>query len=84
MALQLHRAAEHMEVWSASSDGFSFVITYASPTGPGFHGRTGYVASWRPLYLSRGAIKIVGSPFKTFVEAEEACNTMLKHLTKPN
>lgn len=84
MTLQFHRAVEDMEVWSASSDGYSFVITYENPTGPGFHGRTGYVASWRPLHQSRGAIMIGGSPFKTFAEAEEACNAMLKHLTKQN
>jgi hypothetical protein len=81
MTLQFHRAVEDMEIWSASSDGFSFVITYESPAGPGFRGRPGYVASWRPLYQSRGAIKISGSPFKTLAEAEEACNTMLAHLT---
>lgn len=84
MALQFHRAVEHMEIWSANSDGFSFVITHESPTGPGFHGRPGYVASWRPLYQSRGAIRIIGSPFKAFTEAEDACNTMLKYLTKQN
>jgi hypothetical protein len=83
MALQFHRAVEHMEIWSASSEGYSFVISHESPAGPGFHGQSGYVASWRPLYQSRGAMKIGGSPFKTFAEAEEACNAMLKHLTKP-
>lgn len=84
MSLQFHRAVEDMEIWSASNDDISFVITYESPAGPGFHGRPGYVASWRPLYQSRGAIKIGGSPFKTFAEAEVACNAMLKHLTKPD
>lgn len=82
MALQFHRAAENMEIWSASSDGFSFVITYESPVGPGFHGQLGYVASWRPVHQSSSAIKIGGSPFNTLAEAEEACNTMLKYLTK--
>ncbi|MGY3621875.1 hypothetical protein [Bradyrhizobium sp. USDA 10063] len=81
MTLQFHRAVEHLEVWSASGDGFSFVITYESPTGPGFHGRPGFVASWRELYESRSAIKVGGSPFRTFAEAEEACNKMLKYLT---
>jgi hypothetical protein len=47
----------------------------------GFHGGVGFVASWRPLYQSCGAIRIGGSKFKTFAEAEDACNTMLKHLT---
>ena len=82
MALQFHRAVEHLEIWSARGDCFSFVITHDSPTGPGFHGRPGYLASWRPLHQSRGAIKIGGSPFKTFDEAEAACNFILKHLTK--
>jgi hypothetical protein len=54
--------------------GYRFVITYGSPTGPGFHGSLGYLASLRPLHQSRGAIKIGGSPFKTFAEAEEASN----------
>jgi hypothetical protein len=77
MSLQFHRAVGDMEIWSASSDGYSFVISF---TGPGLHGSPGYVASWRPLYQSRGAIRIVGSPYKTFAEAEDACNTMLNHL----
>ncbi|WJR75900.1 hypothetical protein [Bradyrhizobium sp. NP1] len=84
MALQFHRAIEHMEIWTASSDCFSFVISYGSPTGPGFHGRAGYVASWRPLYQGRGAIKIGGSPFKTFSEAEAACSVMLEYLMRKN
>jgi hypothetical protein len=29
-----------------------------------------------------GAIKIDGSPFETFAEAEEAYNVMLNHLTR--
>jgi len=81
MALQFHRAVDDMEIWSASSDGFSFVITYETRDGPGFHGRPGYVASWRRLYQGSGAIKIGGSPFGTFAETEQACNIMLKHLT---
>lgn len=72
-----------MEIWSATGDGFSFVITYESPAGSGFHGRAGYVASCRPLYQSNSAIKIGGSAFATFTEAEEACNTMLEHLKGP-
>jgi hypothetical protein len=39
MALELHRAVEHPEIWSASNAGFSFVISYESPNGPGFRGR---------------------------------------------
>lgn len=84
MSLQFHRAVDDMEIWSASSDGFSFVISFENPTGSGFHGRVGYVASWRPVYQNRGAIKITGSPFKAFAEAEAACNAMLDHLTSEN
>ena len=73
-----------MKLWSTTTHAFSFLIHCERPAGPGFHGRPGYVASWRPLYQSRGAIKIGGSPFKTFAEAEVACNAMLKHLTKPD
>jgi hypothetical protein len=80
-ALQFYRAVDNMEIWSASSDSFSFVITHESRAGPGFHGQPGYVASWRLIYFGSGAIKIGGSPFSTFAEAEEACNVMLKHLT---
>jgi hypothetical protein len=82
MFLQFHRAVADMEVWSAARDGFSFVITYESPTGAGFHGSPGYVASWRPEYQDRGAVKIGGSPFRTFAEAERACNAMHQHLSR--
>jgi hypothetical protein len=72
-----------MEIWSGSSNGFSFVISYASRSGPGFRGRTGFVASWRPIHhQNTSAITIGGSPFKTLAEAEEACEAMLGHLTR--
>ncbi|MBR0714913.1 hypothetical protein [Bradyrhizobium liaoningense] len=80
MILQFHRPLEGMELWSASRDGFSFVISFGSRTGPGFHGRSGYMASWRPLYQNKGAIKITGSPFPTLAEAEEACGNLVEHL----
>jgi hypothetical protein len=73
---------EDMEIWNATGDGFSFVISYESRSGPGFHGRTGFVASWRPIYQNRCAIKVGGSPFETLSEAEEACTAMLGHLTR--
>lgn len=77
MSLQFRQAVDHMDVWSASSVDISFVITFASPNGPGFHGRHGFLASWRPLHSRRGAVKVNGSPFNTFTEAEGACNAML-------
>ena len=81
MSLQFHRAVEQIGIWSASSaDGFSFVVSYASRTGESLQGRPGFMATWRPLYANRPAIRIVGAPFKTFAEAEEACNSTLKVL----
>jgi hypothetical protein len=64
-----------LEVWSASSRGFSFVISFASPSGPGLRGQPGFAASWRSLDMNRPAIKVIGSPFKTFAEAEIACES---------
>jgi hypothetical protein len=73
---------EDMEIWSGSSKGFSFVISYENRSGPGFHGPTGFVASWRPMHHQKAsAIKIGGSPLKTLAEAEEACKVMLGYLT---
>jgi hypothetical protein len=46
------------------------------------NGRLGFVASWRPVYQNRSAIKVGGSPFKTLAEAEKACMTMLVHLIR--
>jgi hypothetical protein len=81
MPLRFHNAVEKMEIWSANSEGYSFVISFFENfAGPGFQGRPGYVASWRPLYRGNGAIKIIGSPFQSFDEAEAACDAMLKNL----
>jgi hypothetical protein len=84
MAMEFTRvisSVEDMEIWSASSDGFSFVISYENRSGPGLHGHPGFVASWRPIDQNRSAIKIGGSPFKTFAEAEKACEDVLRYLT---
>jgi hypothetical protein len=72
---------EQMEIWHANRNGFSFVISYESRSGPGLQGRTGFVASWRPVDQNRSAIRVGGSPFNTLAEAEEACEAMLGHLT---
>ena len=48
MVMQFTRVVspvEDMEIWNASDNGLSFVISYESRGGPGFHGRTGFVAS---------------------------------------
>jgi hypothetical protein len=84
MVMQFTRVVspvEDMEIWNASNNGLSFVISYESRSGPGFHGRTGFVASWRPIHQNRCAIRIGGSPFKTLTEAEDACKALLGHLT---
>lgn|SRR4029079_8025454 len=73
---------EQLEIWSASELGFSFVISNENSSGPGLHGRPGFVASWRPIDINRPAIRLAGSPFKTLAEAEQACEAMLAHLTR--
>jgi hypothetical protein len=72
---------DDMQIWNACSDGFSFVISFEGRSGPGLRGRPGFAASWRPIHQNRCAIKVIGSPFKTFIEAEQACEAMLGHLT---
>ena len=84
MALHFGRVGpptEKLEIWCASERGFSFVISNESKDGPGLHGKPGFVASWRPIDINKSAIRIGGSPFKTFAEAETACEAMLAHLT---
>ena len=73
---------EDMEIWSATSGGLSFVISHESRSGSGFHGRPGFVASWRQLDCNTTAIKLGGSPFGTFAEAERACHAMFGHLIR--
>ena len=85
MALNFNRvapASEELEIWSATERDFSFVISNESRNGPGLHGQPGFVASWRPINFNRPAIRVGGSPFKTFAEAEKACETMLAHLAR--
>jgi len=74
MALQFHHALEGMEIWSAASDGFSFVISHENRTGPGLHGSPGFTASWRPLYQNKAAIRITGSPFFKVISLGENAN----------
>jgi hypothetical protein len=83
MALNFSRVGtrEELEIWSASEGGFSFVISNESSSGPGLHGRPGFVASWRPIEINKPAISVGGSPFKTLAEAERACEVTLGYLT---
>ncbi|MCP3397298.1 MULTISPECIES: hypothetical protein [unclassified Bradyrhizobium] len=73
-----------LEIWMACSGGFSFVISNEDRTGPGLHGKPGLVASWRPVEGNKSAVKLGGSPFKTFAEAEKACEDLLKALEQMN
>ena len=73
-------SVEDIQIWNATSYGFSFVISYESRGGPGLQGNPGFVASWRPVHQNRPAVKVDGSPFKTFIAAEQACEVMLGHL----
>ena len=71
---------KEIQIWNTSSNGFSFVISYESRSGPGLQGKPGFVASWRPLYQNRPAVKVIGSPFKTLTGAEQACEVILGYL----
>jgi len=73
-------SVEDIQIWNATSYGFSFVISYESRGGPGLQGNPGFVASWCPVHQNRPAVKVDGSPFKTFIAAEQACEVMLGHL----
>src|SRR5215813_6431121 len=53
--------SEKMEVWSASGPSLSFVISHESRDGPGFRGRTGFMASWRPLHEDIRASEVGGA-----------------------
>jgi hypothetical protein len=75
---------EDIQIWNATSHGFSFVISYENRNGPGLQGTPGFVASWRPVHQNRPAIKVVGSPFKTITAAEQACEVMLGYLISDN
>jgi hypothetical protein len=75
-------ASERLEIRSATERDFSFVISNKSRNSPGLHGQPGFVASWRPISFNGPAIRVGGSPFKTFAEAEKACATMLADLAK--
>ena len=73
---------DDLEIWMASSGGFSFVVSNESRSGPGLHGQPGFVASWRPIHLNKPAIRIAGSPFNTFAEAEKACEAFQMYLKR--
>ncbi|MGV7217931.1 hypothetical protein [Bradyrhizobium sp. UFLA05-112] len=85
MALHFTRvdtAVRELEIWMASDDGYSFVISNESRAGPGLHGQPGFVASWRPIYMNKPAIKLPGSPFTTLADAEKACEAFLTNLRR--
>jgi len=82
--MQFSRIVERLQIWNASSCGFSFVISHETRGGSGLHGRRpGFMASWRPINQNISALRVAGSPFETFAEAEEACKATLAYLLRP-
>jgi hypothetical protein len=80
MALNFSRASPTLrssQIWRANSDEYTFSISHENRNGS----EPGFVASWRFLHDKTSAITVGGSPFRTFVEAEEACELMLMHLS---
>ena len=71
-----------LEMWHANTSEYSFAISHENLSAPGLHDKPGFIASWRSLYNNKPAITVDGSPFATFVEAEEACEAMLMHLSR--
>jgi hypothetical protein len=71
-----------LEMWQANSSEYCFAISRESWPGSEVDGKKAFVASWRSRYNNKPAITVVGSPFATLVEAEEACEAMLVHLSR--
>ena len=67
-------------MWQANSIEYSFAISRESRQGS--DDKPAFVASWRSRYNNKPAITVVGSPFATLVEAENACEAMLTHLSR--
>ncbi|MCC8942816.1 hypothetical protein H8A99_42020 [Bradyrhizobium sp. Arg68] len=81
MALHFSRVdTGDLEMWIASSNDYSFVISSESRSRPGLQGEPGFAASCRPDFLNMPAAQVAGSPFSTFAEAERACNAFLGRL----
>jgi len=71
-----------MQIWQASSSEYSFAISREVRRRSEARGKPAFVASWRSRYNTKPAITVVGSPFATFAEAEQACEGMLIHLSR--
>ena len=72
----------NMEMWQASSSEYSFAITHEVRHESEAHCKPAFVASWRSRYNNKPAITVMGSPFATLVEAKQACDAMLMHLSR--
>jgi hypothetical protein len=70
-----------LEIWHASTGEYAFAVSHESRNAPGLRDKPGFIASWRSRYSNKPAITVQGSPFATFVEAEQACERMLVQLT---
>lgn len=76
--------------WVAFIGDWSFVITLEERSGKGFENYTGYAASWKNRnfdtspFGKQPANRIDGGPWKTFLEAENACKETYKKLRNKN
>ena len=77
----LNTPLRDLEIWHASTGEYSFAISHESRNGPGLRGKPGFIASWRSRCNNKPAVTVQGSPFATFVQAEEACERMHVQLT---
>ena len=77
----LNTPLRDLEIWHADTGEYSFAISHESRDGPGLRGNPGFIASWRSRYSNKPAITVQGSPFATFVQAEEECERKLVQLT---
>ena len=74
------RRASKLSRWTATTAQLSLAAADMFATPVAVHWSSRLYASWSLLYQNRTAIKVTGSPFKTFVEAENACNAIFSHL----
>lgn len=66
-----------MEMWQASSSEYCFAISHELRQRSDVCGKLAFVASWRSRYNNKPPITVIGSPFATLAEAEQACEGML-------
>lgn len=73
-----------MESWGARSNGYSFLISCDRGHNQYTPGHDEWRASWKNSHYSgpQSANQIDGSPFRTRIEAEEACKLTWRQLIR--